>query len=76
MIGKYESGQTEPTASNLRVICDLLDVSVDYLLGASDHPNRCLEHSDLDFEETHIIQIYRRDGWTGVIRLGAEKLSH
>jgi transcriptional regulator with XRE-family HTH domain len=75
MIGKYESGLAEPTASNLKVICDILEISIDYLLGVSDQPNRVFSQSDLDEEENKIIQTYRREGWPGVIRLGGEQLS-
>ncbi len=75
MIGKYEVGQAEPTASNLKVICDVLGISIDYLMGASDQPHRSIDLSGLDNEENHIVQTYRREGWPGVIRLGAERLS-
>ncbi len=33
---RYENGSSEPTLENLVKIADLLDVSVDYLLGRDD----------------------------------------
>ncbi len=74
MISKYEIGNAEPTASNLKTICDVLEISIDYLMGASDQPRRWLELSALDVEEDRIVQIYRGEGWSGVIRFAAERL--
>jgi transcriptional regulator with XRE-family HTH domain len=73
-IGKYESGQTDPTVTSLKTIADKLDVSADYLLGISDDPRRHIDASALSDEEYQMLRIFRRDGWTGVIRLGAEKI--
>ena len=33
---RYENGNSEPTLENLALLADILDVSVDYLLGRSD----------------------------------------
>ena len=33
---RYENGTSEPTLENLKKIADVLDVSVDYLLGRDD----------------------------------------
>ena len=35
----YEYGKLEPNLSNLSIIADYLDCSVDYLLGRTDNPN-------------------------------------
>ena len=36
----YEYGKNEPTASVLIALADYFDVSLDYLLGRTDHPCR------------------------------------
>ena len=36
----YEYGKREPNHENTIKIADILDVSVDYLLGRTDNPNR------------------------------------
>lgn len=33
----YERGETEPTLAILRKLCDLFDVSSDYLIGRTDN---------------------------------------
>lgn len=37
---KYESGTSEPTLSILVALADYFDVSLDYLVGRSDDPER------------------------------------
>ena len=37
----YEKGQKEPTLSVLLRLADYFDVSLDYLVGLSDTPERC-----------------------------------
>lgn len=37
--GKYESGQSEPDNETLQKFADFFDVSVDYLLGRTNHLN-------------------------------------
>jgi len=36
---RYELGQTQPDFETLQKIADFFNVTVDYLLGRSDHPN-------------------------------------
>ena len=36
----YESGKTEPTIKALIAVADFHDVSIDYLVGRSDHRER------------------------------------
>ena len=36
----YESGDREPTITNLIALADYFDVSLDYLVGRSDDPTR------------------------------------
>jgi transcriptional regulator with XRE-family HTH domain len=36
----YESGEREPTVSTLIALADYFDVSLDYLVGRSDKPER------------------------------------
>jgi len=37
---RYEAGSVDPTASNMILLADYFDVSIDYLLGRSDNPKR------------------------------------
>lgn len=39
-IQRYELGQSEPTLSKLLALADYFDVSLDYLCGRSDVPER------------------------------------
>ncbi|MCI8806478.1 MAG: helix-turn-helix transcriptional regulator [Clostridiales bacterium] len=36
----YENGTSEPTYNNLITLCNIFNVSADYLLGLSDDPTR------------------------------------
>ena len=74
-IGKYESGTNDISATNLKIIADLFEVSIDYLLGTSDTPNRLIAETTLSAEEQDIVQAYRRQGWSGVFHLGAERIA-
>ena len=75
MVQKYETGVNDPTSYILKLIAEQLEVSVDYLLGMTDDPHIQVREPSLDDNERTILEIYRREGWTGVIRLGAERLS-
>ena len=37
---RYEAGDVDPTASNATVLADYFNVSIDYLFGRSDKPER------------------------------------
>lgn len=74
-IHKYESGQNDPTSNNLVIIAERLHVSSDFLLGMTNDPHGHAGDGTLTDDERVMLQIYRRDGWPGVIRLGAERLT-
>ena len=48
-ISSYETGRNEPSYTDLIRICEILDVSADYILGISDirRPYAVLEKNDL-----------------------------
>ena len=48
-ISSYETGRNEPSYTDLIRICEILDVSTDYILGISDirKPYAVLEKNDL-----------------------------
>ena len=48
-ISSYETGRNEPSYTDLIRICEILDVSADYILGISDirKPYAVLEKNDL-----------------------------
>ena len=57
-IGNYEKGRNEPSLSDLMLICEVLDVSADYLVGLSDvrKPYMIPEKEELE-------HIYRQTRW-------------
>jgi hypothetical protein len=75
MIQKYETGVNDPTSYTLKLIAEQLEVSVDYLLGMTDDPRIQVREPSLDDAERAMLEIYRREGWSGIIRLAAERLS-
>lgn len=74
-ISRYETGTSDPTIHTLRVIADQLEVSTDYLLGLTDDPHVLVREPALASDERAILDIYRREGWPGVFRLGANQMS-
>lgn len=74
-INKYESGQTDPSSTYLKLIAEQLNVSTDYLLGVTDDPQGHYGDGQLSDDEHAMLQIYRREGWPGVFRFGAERLA-
>jgi len=74
-INKYETGLSDPNVESLKLMAKELYVSTDYLLGITDDPRGHFGDGQLDEDERIIVNTYRRDGWTGVIHLGAERLS-
>jgi transcriptional regulator with XRE-family HTH domain len=74
-INRYENGISDPTIHTLKSIADQLEVSTDYLLGVSDDPIVQVREPALNRDERAIVEVYRREGWPGVIRLGAERIS-
>ncbi|MHB8627523.1 MAG: helix-turn-helix domain-containing protein [Aggregatilineales bacterium] len=74
-INRYENGTSDPTIHTLKAIADQLEVSTDFLLGLTDDPHVQVREPALNADERTMLEVYRREGWTGVIRLGAEKLS-
>jgi len=74
-ISRYETGKTEPIAGSLELLAQHLSVSADYLLGLSFNPRGQLGDSELTEEEQIVLQVLRNDGWPGIFRLGAERIS-
>jgi len=74
-ISRYETGRHEPSATNLIKIARILDVSVDYLLGLTNELRGFVVTQDLSLYEREVVDTFRREGWPGVFRLGAERIS-
>ncbi len=74
-IRKYEAGMVDPSATNLGLMAEVLGVSTDYLLGRTDSPQVHINENELNQDETLMVDLYRREGWSGVARLSVEKLS-
>lgn len=74
-IHRYETGLTDPTATNLKILADRLGVSTDYLLGLSDNPRGQAGDTELTEDERRVLETFRRDSWAGIIHLGADRLA-
>jgi transcriptional regulator with XRE-family HTH domain len=70
-ISRYESGRAEPGMDTLRSIADHLEISADYLLGLTDDPYMRVREFGMNTDERDLLEIYRREGWPGVLHLGA-----
>lgn len=71
---RYEAGTNDPSTENLKILAHALEVSADYLLGMTDTPRGYYGDALLEEEEHAILDAYRRDGWPGIIKLGADQL--
>ena len=74
-IRKYELDESDPSSTHLKRIAELVDVSTDYLLGLTDDPHVQVREPALDLDERAVLEVYRREGWSGVARLSVERLS-
>ena|SRR5579859_5609665 len=74
-IGKYEAGLIDPSSTYLARLAEQLQVSTDYLLGLTDEMRGHYEDQALNEDEQAMVNRYRREGWEGVIHLGAERLA-
>lgn len=74
-VHRYEKGVSEPSARYLKILAEVMDVSIDYLVGLSDNPHGQIGDKHLKQEELTMLDTYRREGWPGVIRLGADRLA-
>lgn len=55
-IGNYETGRNEPSLDVLIKIAQFFDVSVDYLIGASDFP---ISEKEITEKEMELLYAYR-----------------
>jgi transcriptional regulator with XRE-family HTH domain len=74
-INRYERGIQDPTLPAVMKIAQVLNVSLDYLVGLSDDPHGYVTSSDLNVFEREIVDTFRRDGWIGVGRLMLDNLA-
>jgi len=74
-LSRYEHGKTEPSARYLEIFAKHLDISSDFLLGLTDDPRKRYGDVELIDDERAVLETYRRDGWPGILRLGAEQIS-
>ncbi len=74
-IHRYETGVTAPPAEKLKRFAEVFGIRSDYLLGLTDDPNVAWRDPLLNDDERTVIDVLRREGWSGIIRLGAERLS-
>lgn len=50
-INRYENGIRQPDPEMLSLLADILDVSVDYLLGRTDHPRSNVEIDGFEYSQ-------------------------
>ena len=74
-ISRYELGVREPTSISLVKIARTLNVSMDYLVGLTNDQNGLLAAQELSAHEREILDTFRKEGWSGIARLGVERLS-
>jgi len=75
MIRKYEAGETDPSATYLRIMAEKFEVSADYLLGLTNDLPIPISTSDLSEDETVLVQAFRKGRWKGVIQVLADHLA-
>jgi transcriptional regulator with XRE-family HTH domain len=75
LIRKYEAGESDPAGYFIRVIASKLEVSADYLLGLTNAPRGFVGDGTFSVDEATVVEALRRDGWSGVIRLAADRLA-
>lgn len=49
-VTRWERGHVEPDTEAIKKLSEILDVSVDYLMGVSDIPEKPNENKDIDLE--------------------------
>lgn len=72
MIGRYESGESDPTAEVVARLARHLGVTADYLLGLTDDPQATITESDLSPLERQLVMAFRRGEITEALSLAAE----
>ena len=73
-ISRYELGERVPSFEALARIVSVLNVSADYFLGIIDEPSGRLQSTGLSPYDRELIEMFHREGWSGVIKLGAERI--
>lgn len=74
-VRKYELESNDPSSTHLKRMAELLEVSLDFLVGMTDDPRGHVGDGTITNDEYSILETFRREGWPGVIRLGGERLS-
>src|SRR5262245_34607018 len=73
-ISKYEKGTIDPSATYLKNIAEVLNVSTDFLLGLTNLPRGQLGDDLISSDEETLVASFRREGWAGVAQLVADQL--
>ena len=74
-VRKYELEGNDPSSTHLKRMAELLGVSLDFLVGLTDDPRGHVGDGTLTYDEENILGTFRRDGWSGVFKLGAERIA-
>jgi transcriptional regulator with XRE-family HTH domain len=74
-IYRYENGKSDPSATHLAIMSEKLGVSADYLLGLTAEPHGLISRVDLSAVEYEVVNVLRRNGWRGLIRLVTDQLT-
>jgi len=75
LVSRYESESREPSVSTLLKLSEVLNLSMEYLVGLTSDPFSYIGTTDLDPNERELVDIYRDEGWPGVFRLGSERIA-
>jgi len=74
-VNRYEGGVSEPTVQTLKAIASHLEITTDYLLGLTDNIENNSLPVPIEPDERELLDTYRNQGWSGVVRLGAERMT-
>ena len=70
-ISNYENGKTTCMPEHMMHICEIFNVSIDYILGVSDERCPTMRKDDLKPDELDIVQAYQRLDPAGRERMNA-----
>jgi transcriptional regulator with XRE-family HTH domain len=75
-ISRYEMGTQEPTLSAFLKLSEILHVELDYLVGKDNQGSYDSQAAmnELNIYERELLDAFRRDGWSGVLHLGADRV--
>lgn len=72
-IYRYEKGETDPSAEVLAALAQELGVTVDWLLGLVDEPQKGVSDEGLSPRERQLLRAFRSDNFKEMMRIAAQE---